>query len=331
VAAIPDWEERLDAVAALAAEQDLRLVSSMPSWLVLLFERVARHRRATGRRVRDLGACWPDLSVLIHGGVAFGPYASVIDEWLGRPLERVEVYPASEAFVAVQTERRDGLTLMLDYGVFYEFVPVEDVGKDQPRRHTVADLALNRPYAVVVTTGAGLWSYLLGDTVRFTGRDPLQLVITGRTRHYVNAFGENVIVEEVERALLGACRRTGSEVVEFTVAPRYPSPEEPRGGHEWLVEFRIPPREPEDFVRVIDETLTALNADYRTKRTKAVGLLPPEVTVLPPGAFHEWMRVDGKLGDQHKVPRVTNDRAVAERLLAAAGPRAVSLVALQPA
>jgi hypothetical protein len=326
VAAIQDWEERIEAVAALASMQDLRLVSGMPSWLVVLFERVARHRRAIGRPVRDLGACWPGLSVLVHGGVAFGPYASVVDEWMGRAIERVEVYPASEAFVAVQTERTGGLTLMLDYDVFYEFVPVEDLGAERPRRHTVADVALNRPYAVVVTTGAGLWSYLLGDTVRFTARDPLRLVITGRTRHYVNAFGENVIVEEVERALLGACRRTESEVVEFTVAPRYPSVDEPRGGHEWLVEFRVPPREPEDFVRVLDETLAAQNADYRTKRMGDVGMVAPSVTVLPAGTFYEWMRLGGTLGDQHKVPRVTSSRAVAESVLAVAGGRAASLV-----
>ena len=322
IGAIPDWERRVEAVAELAAAQDLRLISGMPSWLVILFERVARQRQAVGRPVRDLAECWPKLRVLIHGGVAFAPYAGVFEEWMGRRLERVEVYPASEGFVGVQTEASGGLTLMLDYGIFYEFVPVEDVGSARPRRHTVADVELHRPYAVVMSTPGGLWSYLLGDTVRFVARDPLRLVITGRTRHYVNAFGENVIVEEVERALTGACRRTESEVVEFTVAPRYPSAGEPRGGHEWLVEFRIPPREPEDFVRVLDETLAALNTDYRTKRTGGVGMVAPRVTTLPPGTFYRWMREQGKLGDQHKVPRVTNDRTVADALLTAAAGRA---------
>ncbi len=319
IAAIPDWEDRLDAVAALASRQDLRLLCGMPSWLIILFERVARQRRAVGRPLRDLAQCWPNLSVLIHGGVAFPPYASVFEEWMGRRLERVEVYPASEGFVGVQTEASGGLTLMPDYGIFYEFVPVEDLGSDRPRRHTVADVELHRPYAVVLTTGAGLWSYVLGDTVRFVQRDPLRLVITGRVRHYVNAFGENVIVEEIERALVGACRRTEAEVVEFTVAPRYPTASEPRGGHEWLVEFRVPPLEREEFARVLDETLQALNADYRTQRKRDVGMVGPSVTALPAGAFHRWMRSAGKLGDQHKVPRATNDRALAEALLAAAG------------
>ena len=305
-------------MAALAAGQDLRLISGMPSWLVILLERVARARRASGRPIRHLGQCWPNLRVLIHGGVAFAPYASVLDAWSCSPLERVEVYPASEGFVAVQTEASGGLTLMLDYGIFYEFVPVEDLSSDTPRRHTVADVELNRAYALVMSTPGGLWSYVLGDTVRFTRRDPLRLVITGRTRHYVNAFGENVIVEEIERALVGACRRTEAEVVEFTVAPSYPCTGEPRGGHEWLVEFRIPPQEPEEFARIIDETLIALNADYRTKRTGDVGMIAPTVTALPAGTFHRWMRAGGKLGDQHKVPRATNDRTIADALLALA-------------
>jgi hypothetical protein len=257
--------------------------------------------------------------VLIHGGVAFAPYADVFEEWLGRRLPRVEVYPASEGFVGVQTESTGGLTLMLDYGIFYEFVPVEDVGAETPRRHTVAEVELGRSYAVVMSTPAGLWSYTLGDTVRFTARDPLRLVITGRTRHHVNAFGENVIVEEVERALVRACRRTEAEVVEFTVAPRWPSATEARGGHEWLVEFRVPPTEPDDFTRILDEALATLNTDYRTKRSGSVGMVAPVVTTLPAGTFHRWMRKAGRLGDQHKVARVTNDRTIAQQLLAESG------------
>jgi GH3 auxin-responsive promoter len=318
VADIPDWKRRVEAAATRAAGQDLRLISGMPSWLLILFERVARIRRTADGPLRNLGQCWPNLQVLIHGGVAFGPYRAVFDEWFGRPLPRVEVYPASEGFVAVQTEAGGGLTLMLDYGIFYEFVPVESLGLPRPTRHTVADVELGRSYAVVLSTPAGLFSYLLGDTVRFTARDPLRLVITGRTHHFVNAFGENVIVEEVERAILTACRRTEAEVVEFTVAPHYPSAGEPRGGHDWLVEFRMAPREPQDFARVLDETLMTLNADYRTKRRAGVGMMGPRLTALPGGTFHRWMSEAGKLGDQHKVPRVTNDRAVAEAVLRAA-------------
>jgi len=199
IASIPDWDQRIDAVAELVEHQDLRLISGMPSWLLILFERVARARRAAGRPVASLGECWESLGAIIHGGVAFAPYRSTVEECIGRPVEYVEVYPASEGFVGLQTERSGGLTLMLDYGIFYEFVPVEDLGRARPRRHTVADVELDRPYAIAMTTPGGLWSYLLGDTVRFTARDPLRLVITGRTRHFVNAFGENVIVEESSR------------------------------------------------------------------------------------------------------------------------------------
>jgi hypothetical protein len=321
ISAIPDWEARLAATAALVERQDLRLISGMPSWTLILLERVARRRGGT-----DLGDLWPRLRAFVHGGVSFAPYRAVIEARLGRRLECVEVYPASEGFVAVQTERAGGLTLMLDYGIFYEFVPVEDLDLERPRRHTVADVELERPYAVVLTTPAGLWSYLLGDTVRFTARDPLRLVITGRTRHFVNAFGENVIVEEVERALLEACRATGADVAEFTVAPRFPGPDEPRGGHDWLVEFRLPPAGDRAFLATLDTALQRLNTDYRTKRAGDLGMLGPRLVSLRPGSFHRWMRLAGKLGDQHKVPRVTNTRALADALLeaaAAAGHEAV--------
>jgi hypothetical protein len=317
VAGLGDWETRLTATAAAASRQDVRMVAGMPSWTLILLERVAYQR---GARPGQVGAVWPGLRVFVHGGVAFAPYRPLFEEWLGRPLEYLEVYPASEGFVALQTEPSGGLTLMVDYGLFYEFVPVEDLGRDRPRRHTVADVELDRPYAIALTTPAGLWSYLLGDTVRFVARDPLRLAITGRIRHFVNAFGENVIVEEVERALVEACRRTEAEVVEFTVAPRYPAAGEPRGGHDWLVEFRRPPRDAGAFARALDAALVELNADYRSKRHGDVGMLPPRLVILTPGSFHRWMRAAGKLGDQHKVPRVTNDRAVAEALLAGAVP-----------
>jgi hypothetical protein len=315
LAGIGDWEQRIAAIAARVASQDLRLLSGMPSWITILFDRVAAARRNTGRAVRDMGQCWPNLRVFIHGGVAFDPYRSVFEAWVGRALARIEVYPASEGFVAVQTEPRGGMSLMLDYGIFYEFVPVEDLGAAHPRRHTVADVELGRNYALALTSPAGLWSYLLGDTVRFTARDPLRLAIVGRTRHFVNAFGENVIVEEVEQALIAACRATQAEVVEFSVAPRYPTQTEARGGHDWIVEFRSPPQDLDVFGSALDRRLQELNADYHTKRTRDVGMVAPRVIPVGAGTFYRWMRDRGKLGDQHKVPRVMNDRSVAEGLL----------------
>jgi len=318
IASIADWPTRLAAVAELVQRQDLRLLAGMPSWMLVLFERIARERQAVGRPLRDLGQLWPHLRVFVHGGVSFAPYRAVFEAWMGRALEYVEVYPASEGFVGVQTERAGGLTLMLDYGIFYEFVPVEDLATLRPRRHTVAEVEIGRAYALVLTTPGGLWSYVLGDTVRFTATDPLRLVITGRTRHYVNAFGENVIVEEVERALLAACRATAAEVAEFSLAPRFPSAGESRGGHDWLVEFRVPPRDRGAFAARLDAELIALNTDYRTKRRGDVGMLAPRLVEIAHGGFHRWLASRGRLGDQHKVPRVTNTRALADELLGVA-------------
>jgi GH3 auxin-responsive promoter len=316
IASIADWPTRLTAIARLVQDQDLRLLSGMPSWMLVLFESIARERQAAGRALRDLSQLWPRLRVFVHGGVSFAPYRGLFEEWMGRALEYVEVYPASEGFVALQTERSGGLTLMLDYGIAYEFIPVEDLGSARPRRHTVAEIEMGRAYAVALTTPAGLWSYLLGDTVRFIAADPLRLVITGRTRHYVNAFGENVIVEEVERALLAACAATGAEAAEFTVAPRFPSAVQTRGGHDWLVEFRIAPRDRAAFVERLDVELAALNTDYRTKRRGDVGMVAPRLVEIPRGGFHRWLASRGRLGDQHKVPRAMNTRALADALAA---------------
>jgi hypothetical protein len=314
LAGVADWAARLPAMARHLIGQDLRLISGMPSWMVVFFESVAAARRTADLPAEPLGRCWPNLRVFIHGGMAYPPYGRVIDEWIGRPLERIEVYPASEGFVAVQTEAW-GLTLMLDYGIFYEFVPVEDLDRAHPRRHTVADLELNRPYAVVLTSPAGLWSYLLGDTVRFVARDPLRLQIIGRTRHFVNAFGENVIVEEVEESLLAACRATGASVAEFTVGPRYACQGAPQGAHHWVIEFRDAPPDLAQFARALDARLQALNTDYRTKRAGNVGMVGPQVTPVPAATFYRWMDSQGKLGDQHKVPRATNSRDVIEGIL----------------
>ena len=302
IASIADWPTRLTGIAALVQRQDLRLLSGMPSWMLVLFERVARDRQAAGRPLRDLGELWRNLRVFVHGGVSFAPYRAVFEEWMGRALEYVEVYPASEGFVGLQTERAGGLTLMLDYGIVYEFVPVEDLGTPRPRRHTTAEVELGRSYAVALTTPAGLWSYLLGDTVRFTAADPLRLVITGRTRHYVNAFGENVIVEEIERALLAACGETGAEVVEFRVAPR----------------------DRAAFAARLDAELAAVNTDYGIKRRGDVGMLAPRLVEVAPGGFHRWLAARGRLGNQHKVPRVTNTRALADELLACVAEPAVT-------
>ena len=317
IAAIPDWEHRLAAIARLTCRQDVRLISGMPSWMLALFERI---RSLVAEPELRLGQLWPRLAVFVHGGVRMDPYREVFEDAIGRPIHYVEVYPASEGFVAIQVDATDpGLTLMLDYGNFYEFVPVTELGSASARRLNIAEVRVGEPYAILLTTPAGLWSYVLGDTVRFVSLDPPQLVITGRTGHFVNAFGENVIVEEVERAAAAACARTRAELVEFTVAPVYPRGPVQPARHEWAVEFRAPPPSLDGFARVVDETLQALNTDYRTKRAGDVGMAAPRVTAVAPGTFHRWLAGRGQLGDQHKVPRASNQRDIIEAVLAAAG------------
>ena len=285
--------------------------------MLVLFERM---RSLADDPALALGRLWPRLSVFVHGGVRMDPYRGVFEAAIGRPIHYLEVYPASEGFVAIQVGAADpGLTLMLDYGIFYEFVPVAELRSPTPRRLTIAEVRVGEPYAVLLTTPAGLWSYALGDTVRFVSLDPPQLVITGRTGHFVNAFGENVIVEEVERAAAAACERTRAEVVEFTVAPVYPRGPVQPARHEWAVEFRARPSSLDGFARAVDETLQTLNTDYRTKRAGDVGMAAPRVTAVAPGTFHRWLAGRDQLGDQHKVPRASNQRDVIEAVLATAG------------
>jgi acyl-CoA synthetase (AMP-forming)/AMP-acid ligase II len=316
IAAIPDWERRLAATAARVGQQDVRLVSGMPSWMLVLFERI---RAQAGEPDLPLGRLWPHLAVFIHGGVRMEPYRAVVESTVGRPIQYLEVYPASEGFVAMQVAAGDpGLTLMLDYGIFYEFVPAAELAFTSPRRLTIGEIRTGEPYAILLSTPAGLWSYLLGDTVRFVSLDPPQVVITGRTGHFVNAFGENVIVEEVERAAATACAGTHSELVEFTVAPVYPRGPAQPARHEWAVEFRSPPPSLDGFARAVDDALQALNTDYRTKRTGDVGMAHPRVVAVAPGSFHRWLAARKKLGDQHKIPRASNQRDVIEAVLAAA-------------
>jgi hypothetical protein len=311
VARVEPWERRLDAMVDEVADADIRLLGGMPSWTLLLFERL--RERWGGRTI---GEGWPGFRVLLHGGVHMEPFRDRLDAAIGRPYRALELYPASEGFLGIQTDPAGGLDLIPDGGLFFEFAAVGDLGRPDARRHTLADVEVGTTYAVVLSSDAGLFGYVLGDTVRFVATRPPRVRITGRTRHFVNAFGENVIVEEVEQAMAAALAATGARVVEYTVAPRFP--EAGRGRHEWLVEFEVAPDDPAAFADALDRRLMALNTDYRTKRAGDVGLARPDLTPLPRGTVYGWLRDAGKLGGQHKVPRVTNDRAIADALRARA-------------
>jgi hypothetical protein len=309
LALLADWEEKLSRLAERAARLPITLVSGVPSWLLVLFERLLRE---TGRH--RIAEVWPTLQVVVHGGTRFDPYRLLFRRVVGERVRFLETYPASEGFIAAESPREGLLRLVPDHDVFFEFVPVEELGKDRPTRHTVAEVVPGVQYAVALTTCAGLWSYLLGDTVCFERRDPPLLRFTGRTRQFLSAFGEHLIGEEVEMAVASAARAAGAEVTDFHAGPVFPdSPGHP-GRHRYLVEFATSPRDGALFARELDAALGRANEDYRAHRRGDLTILAPEVVAVPRGGFASWMRSRGKLGGQNKVPRLDNTGRLAEEL-----------------
>lgn len=297
LALLADWDRKLEALAEATPAARIRLLSGTPSWLVMLLDRLA-----TRHGMPPL----PGLELLVHGGVAWAPYRDRIAPFLPAGCTTREVYPASEGFVAI-ADRGDGegMRLNLDRGCFFEFVPVEELEAPNPRRHWAATIETGIDYAVIVTSCAGLWAYVLGDTVRFIGRDPPRLLVTGRTSYHLSAFGEHLVAEEIEAALLKAAASQGIAVAEYTVGPVFHST---RGLHRWLVEptGAADPAAAPCLAAALDAALMAANEDYAQHR-RSGQLQPPELVLLRPGAFAAWMRAQGKLGGQHKVPRVIAD------------------------
>ncbi|MCX7020998.1 MAG: GH3 auxin-responsive promoter family protein [bacterium] len=312
VGAIPDWEEKIDRIARMVRGVNLTFISGIPSWVLVLLDKI---RADHGRPEATLKEIFPDFRFLVSGGVNVHPYLDLFRRTVGPEVDFAETYPASEAFLAVQDGAMgDGMLLETDSGVFYEFVPAGRIDDDDPPRLALPEVQVGVNYAILLTTPGGLYSYILGDTVRFVSTDPPRLVVTGRTKHFLSAFGEHLIVEEAEEAVRTACERTGAQVRDFTAAPVFPgkSGELPR--HEWLIEFETPPADLPAFERILDERLGELNADYAVHRRDDASLLPPRVTVLRPGSFYAFMKARGKLGGQNKVPRLKNDRELADML-----------------
>ena len=304
VRAMPSWEQKVAAAAAQCADVDLRMLAGVPSWIVLFGEAVLERCRAAGRRADTLADVWPHLQLFVHGGVTFAPYASRMRALIGREIRCTDTYSASEGGMLAVQDRRDdpGMLPLLDRATFFEFVPVEELGRPDARRFACHEVEPDVDYAVALTTDSGIVSYLVGDVVRFTSVAPLRLVFAGRTAHTLNAFGEHVSGGELERAVAAASTATGAIVSEFAVGVRYPDAGEPMGGHRYLIEFHRAPDDDAAFARVLDETLQRGNEDYATHRS--YGLLAPVVEPLPAGAFLAFMRRRGKIGGQHKVPRV---------------------------
>jgi len=307
---IDDWETKLERIIDETIHQPMSLISGIPPWVQMYFDRI---QERTGKKIKDV---FPHFSLFVYGGVNFEPYRAKLYESIGRKIDSIETYPASEGFIAFQdTQTEEGLLMLLDSGIFYEFIPAEDYFSTNPRRLTIEQVELGKNYAVVINSNAGLWGYSIGDTGKFVSRDPYRLLVTGRVKHFISAFGEHVIGEEVEKALHYAMdRQPGTEVVEFTVAPMV-SPAEGLPYHEWLVEFATPPRDPEVFARDIDRRLAELNVYYDDLISGNI-LRPMKLTSLSRGAFQRYMKAQGKLGGQNKVPRLSNDRMIADELLA---------------
>lgn len=316
LALVDSWEQKVQAVARRVAERDVRFVTGMPSWVKILFDRICNLRGV--EPAGGMSDIWPNLRLFVHGGVNFAPFRSGFERYF-RPDHRLdfqEVYPASEGFIAIQAQPDSpGMEMLIDNGLFYEFVPLSRWGSPDAPRLTIEQVRLDVPYSLVLSTCAGLWAYDLGDVVRFVSLAPPRIVFAGRNKQFVNAFGENVIGEHVSAAVAAAADATGAQVAEFTVAPVYPGASRRAGTHEYVVEFNSPPQSGvEAFAAAIDAELKRINNDYSVKRAGDLGMTPPEVTAVPQGTFYRWMKTRGKLGGQNKVPICANDRRYVDDL-----------------
>lgn len=304
VALMDEWESKLDEMVRITLQQDITNIQGVPSWTLVLLNKVLE---VSGKQtIREV---WPNLEVFFHGAVSFLPYCRQFEAIIGSPgINYMETYNASEGFFAMQDmPGSDELLLMLDYGIYYEFIPMEEWDSPEPRTLLLEEVEVGRNYALVISTNAGLWRYRIGDTVMFTSLRPHRIHVTGRTKHFINAFGEEIIIENAEQALQMACERTGALIREYTAGPLYLEGKA-KGRHEWLIEFAKLPDDMGYFTETLDIGLKSINSDYEAKRYRDMVLLQPLVSSLPKDTFYNWLRSKGKLGGQHKVPRLSNDR-----------------------
>ena len=310
-ALLSDFETKRDRIAREAMGRNVTNLSGVPSWMLSVMNRVLE---ITGKD--NLLEVWPNLEVFFHGGVAFTPYREQYRRLIpSEAMHYMETYNASEGFFGIQDDPSDAsMSLMLDYGVFYEFVPMDEIESPNPTVLPLWGVETGRNYAMLISTSSGLWRYMIGDTVRFTSTDPYKFVITGRTKFFINAFGEELIVDNAERGLAVACAKTGAEVLEYTAAPVFMD-NEGRCHHQWLIEFSRSPRDIDDFARILDNALQGINSDYEAKRYKDITLQRLELIEARKGLFNDWLASKGKLGGQHKVPRLSNSRQYIEEMI----------------
>jgi len=311
IALIQDFEEKMKMITEKTVDMNITSISGVPSWYLVLIRHILS---ATGKE--NLHQVWPNLEVFFHGGVSFAPYRDQYKKLLPDPkMNYMETYNASEGFFGIQDDLADSsLLLMLDYGIYYEFIPVEQTDTDNPRTFTIGEVEKGVNYAVVISTDGGLWRYAIGDTVEFTSLFPHKIKITGRTKHFINAFGEELIIDNAEKALEKACRGTEAQISEYTAGPVYMGSDS-RGSHEWVIEFEREPNDLDHFIEILDTTLKAVNSDYEAKRYKDLTLSKPVVRVVPRGTFYNWFRERDKLGGQNKMPRLSNNREFIESVM----------------
>ena len=305
-----DWETKLSAIVNETRFENVTSFAGVPSWMLVLLNKLLEETES-----KNLLEIWPNVEVYFHGGVSFDPYREQYKKIIpSNSFQYYEIYNASEGFFAIQDlNNSNDLLLMLDYGIFYEFIPMDTYGKENQQVLRLSDVVLNTNYAIIITTNSGLWRYQIGDTVRFTSINPYRIRVTGRTKHHINVFGEELIIENTDNAIAKACQITKNEVIDYTVAPIFMVDKE-KGGHEWMIEFRQKPNDMALFKKVLDETLQSLNSDYEAKRFNNMTLNPPVLNVARNNLFYDWLKDQDKLGGQHKIPRLSNHRHYLERL-----------------
>lgn len=311
IALMDEWEEKIEMIARTTMEENVTFIAGVPTWTIVLIKRIFEISGAS-----NLHDVWPNLELYIHGGVSFKPYRKQFEQYIpSRSMHYLETYNASEGFFAAQDETdQEGMLLFLNHGIFYEFMPMEEYGKEQPQTLTLKEVELNKNYAIIISTNAGLWRYLVGDTVQFTSLSPYRIKVTGRLKFFINAFGEEVIVDNTDHAIAQACQETGAVVNDYSAAPVYMTGES-NGAHEWIIEFENLPVPLDVFVTAMDKALQKVNSDYEAKRHKDIALRMPVVHIMPKGGFNQWLKQKGKLGGQHKVPRLSNERKWLEEML----------------
>ncbi len=310
VSLMSNWEVKLGAIVNETKIENVTSFAGVPSWMLVLLNKVLEETGNT-----NLMEVWPNLEVYFHGGVSFDPYREQYKNILPCPnFKYYEIYNASEGFFAIQDQNySNDLLLMLDYGIFYEFIPMNVFGTENQKAVRLVDVEIGKNYAVVITTNSGLWRYLIGDTVRFTSLNPYRIRVTGRTKHHINVFGEELMVENTDMAIAKTCSQTNTEVVDYTVAPIFMEGRE-KGAHEWIIEFKKQPADVAQFQKALDENLQSLNSDYEAKRYNNMTLNPLVLNVARPKLFYDWLKKNDKLGGQHKIPRLSNQRDYLEQL-----------------